>query len=93
MVVEIPPHSGLQALFKRVAGLPPELATDKCGVDRIAAVVTRAVAHQGDKARVGSALGMQLIHQGADCLYHLAIIAFSASSYAVTGADPPARRC
>ena len=32
-VAEKPPHSGLQALFKRVAGLPPQLDADMRGVD------------------------------------------------------------
>ena len=32
-VVEKPPHRGLQALFKRVAGLPPQLVANQCGVD------------------------------------------------------------
>ena len=30
---ERPPQSGLQAFIKRVAGLPPQLVFDQCGVD------------------------------------------------------------
>ena len=52
-----------------------------------------AVAHQGDQSRVGSTLGAELIHQGADRLHHLAVIAFPAASYAVAGAESPARCC
>ena len=89
-VVENPPHSGLQTLFKGVAGLLPELVWDQRGVDRIAAVVTGAVAHQGDQAPLGSAFRMQLIHQGADRFHHLAVITFSAAFYPVTGAESAA---
>ena len=38
------------------------------------------VAHLGDQARVGRALGAELIHQGADRLHHLAVLAFPAAS-------------
>ena len=50
---------------------------------------SRAVAYQGDQAR-GSALGAELIHQGADRLQQLAVLAFPAASYAVAGAESPA---
>ena len=89
-VVENPPHSELQALFKRVAVLLPELVSDQRGVDRIAAVVAGAVAHQGDQAPLGSTFRMQLIHQGADRFHHLAVITSSAAFYAVTGAESAA---
>ena len=49
-----------------------------------------AVAYQGDQARVGSTLEAELIHQGADRLHQLAVIAFSNASYALTDAELPA---
>ena len=69
-----------------MAGIPAQLAADQRGVDRIAAVMAGAVGHHGDQARVRSALGMQLIHKATDRLHHLAVIAFSITSYAVAGA-------
>ena len=88
-VVEKPPHRRFQALFKCVAGLPLQLVLDQCGVNCVAAVVPGAVAHQGDQARVGSTLGAELIHQGADRLHHLSVIAFPTASYAVAGPSRP----
>ena len=79
-VVKKPPHSGFQAFLKCVVGLPPQLVADQCGVDCIAAVVAEAVAHQGDQARVRSALGAELIHQGADRFHNLSVLAFPAAS-------------
>ena len=52
---EKPPHSGLQALFKRVVGLPPQLVLDQFGV-LSSGGHGGAVAQQGDQARVRSAL-------------------------------------
>ena len=85
-VVEKPPRSRLQALFKPVAWLPAQLVADPRGVNRTAAGVAGSVAHKGDQVRGWSALWTQLIHQGVDRLHHLAVIAFPAASYALAGA-------
>ena len=46
-----------------------------------------AVAHQGDQARVRSALGAELIYQGADRLHDLSsVVAFPTASNALAGA-------
>lgn len=65
-MVEIPEHGGLQAQLKTVAWLPAELSGDLGRIDRIVAVVTRAIAHAHDQASVRGPLGPELIYQGTD---------------------------
>ena len=57
-VVENTPHSGFHALLQYVAGLPPQLAADQHGVNRITAFVAGAVAHQVYQARVAITTGI-----------------------------------
>ena len=74
-----------------MAGLPPQLVADQRGVDWVAAVMAGVAAHQGDKERVRSPLGTELIYQGEDRPCHLAVIAFPTASCAVGDAESPAR--
>ena len=65
---------------------PPSLRT------RVGVIVPRAVVHQVDQASVWSALWKQLIHQGVEGFYQLAVIEFPSSAHAALGAKPIARR-
>ena len=80
-------HQGdFQAPVKAMARLPTQLRADPGGIDRIAPVVARAIAHSGDQLGMGGTSGLQLIEQRADRLNHLLVVAFPMAPHTVAAA-------
>src|SRR5665213_2468195 len=89
-VGEVPGERAAHSAGKSLGGLPAELATDLARIDRVAAIVARAVGDERHQLRVIAA-GPQLGQQVAERAHHVEVRHFGVATDVVCLALPTAR--
>src|SRR5580700_3341443 len=80
LVIEIPAHGLLDSGLEIVPRAPAEFAFDLGGIDRIAAIVTGTVLHEGDEVAMPRAVMRIFVEQVADDVYDMQVRALVASA-------------
>src|SRR5665213_1992548 len=87
---EIPRERAAYSAGERLGRLPVEVAADLACIDRVAAIVARAVGNERHQLRV-IATGLELVQQSADRVHHVEVRHFGVATDVVCLAGQPAR--